>query len=197
MGEVAGSVAMTENAQVQPDQQVPQEQQAPVDQAPPTQTQEKGLRFYVRVQDMPSAENYMEPMSLHRFDDSGGHLVMERFHPEERRWIDNPNLISVTGLGGDEDYVEIDEEKANQLIDQWSVKEPLEDADDNVGGDIVAEDVPEYDFSKRPQEGEDHTEVLEEFLERITSAEDEEEEIEERSLGVKITGALRRLFNAE
>ncbi|MCK5548689.1 MAG: hypothetical protein KAI64_06715 [Thermoplasmata archaeon] len=196
----------------------PQEQQAEQQQAPFPQA---GMQFYVKLDDLPSASTYMQPLSLHRFEAKEGSVIMERFDKEGRRWVDNPNLIAATGIGGDESYSEIDEEEANRLIAMWTPADAeAEDADaepvaeeegevvegevEESVGEVTAEgdnrEIPEYDFDWRPQEGEDHSDQVVTFLDGLieveeTVEEDEEEEPEEQSFSVR--GLLRRIFNVK
>lgn len=77
------------------------------------------MRFFVRVQSIPDAENYGRAQSLHRMDDSYDGLVMERWDREASEWVDNPSLIRYTGISGAEDYFEITSEKAEAILRQW------------------------------------------------------------------------------
>lgn len=195
----------------------PQDQQAPVQPM-------AGMRFYVKLDDLPSASTYMQPLSLHRFEETADAVIMERFDKEGRKWVDNPNLIAATGMGGDESYSEIDEEEANRLIAMWTPDEadaeeadaePVPEDGEAVEGEVVegefetgevtaegdTRNVPEYDFDWRPQEGEDTSGPVTDYFDGIIEVseepveEDEEEEPEERSFSVR--GLLRRIFNVK
>jgi hypothetical protein len=95
--------------------------EGPQEQAP--EEQPRGMRFFIKLDDLPSAPTYMQPLSLFRFEARDDRLITERFDKEDRKWVHAPGLIAFTGIGGDESFEEIDEESANQLIDQWAPDE--------------------------------------------------------------------------
>lgn len=86
-------------------------------------------RFFVRVQDNPDAPNYLQPQSLHRLQETETDLFTHRFERESRTWVHNPGMIAFTGMGGSDDFQEIDEDKANALISQWTQEQPEEEAE--------------------------------------------------------------------
>lgn len=173
--------------------EVPQEQQQ---QAPPTQPM--GMRFFVKLDDLPSASTYMQPLSLFRFEETEENLIMERFDKNERKWVDSPSMIAFTGIGGDDNFSEVDEEEANRLIAMWTpddaeaedadaepVPEDGEDATASVEGSTDPPIPPEererheYDFNFRSQEGEDQGDEVLSYLEgMIEVSQDEPEEDE-------------------
>lgn len=207
----------------QPAEVQPQEQ--------PVQPQ-GGMRFFVKMDDFPEAPTYQQPLSLFRFEETAETLIMERFDKKGRKWVDSPSLIAFTGVGGDESFEEVDEAEANRLIAMWTPgDEEAEDADaepepeaEEVEGEAegeieVEEPVPpdereklEYNFDFRPQKGDDHGDLMFEFLERLKSEEPDqaeetepkkdksektvkerlEEDEEEREPTVR--GLLRRIF---
>ncbi|MFQ5923127.1 MAG: hypothetical protein ACE5M4_09810 [Anaerolineales bacterium] len=77
------------------------------------------MRYFTRVQDNPDLPDYMKPQSLHRFEASKDQIITERYDLNSRSWVDNPGMIAFTGIGGADDYVEIDEAEALELIDEW------------------------------------------------------------------------------
>ncbi|NIM22469.1 MAG: hypothetical protein GTN64_08675 [Candidatus Latescibacteria bacterium] len=198
----------------QPEAQVEEVEEV---QEPTQQPQERegGMRFFVRVQDNPDLDGYMEPRSLHRFEDRPDQIIMERFDKEKRIWVDNPNMIAFLGIGGADDYEEIDEDKANQLIAQWTPQEEAEEAGAEPEPETEGEEVetePEEGGSSpisdeeyvaeagfRDQKGDDHSTGVFDYLMDVIEGEDEEEveeeedEVEERSFSVM--GLLRRIFN--
>ena len=72
------------------------------------------MRYFVRVRDNPEADDYGMPKSLHRFDPAMG--LAERWDMKTGRWVDNPNLIRFTGMGGDEDYAEVPPSRIERLV---------------------------------------------------------------------------------
>lgn len=194
----------------------------------------EGMQFYVSLDDLPSSPTYMQPLSLHRFEETEDAVIMERFDKKGRKWVDNPGLIAATGMGGADSYSEVDEEEANRLIAMWTPDDAdAEDADaepvmedgeavegeevEGEGefeiGELTADGdtrvVPEYDFDWRPQEGEDNSAPVFDYLDSIIEVseepveeeqetpveEDEEEEPEVQSFSVR--GLLRRIFNVK
>ena len=213
---------MTEQIEKPQEQQSPpeeQQQQAPIQPM-------AGMRFYVNLDDLPSSPNYQQPLSLHRFEETADAVIMERFDKEGRKWVDNPNLISATGMGGDESYSEVDEEEANRLIAMWTPDEAdVEEADaepvpedgeaveseevEGEGefeiGEVTAEgdtrNIPEYDFDWRPQEGEDNSAPVLEYFDSIIEVSEEpveeDEEEEPEERSFSVRGLLRRIFNVK
>jgi len=75
------------------------------------------MRYFARQSENPESDKYQTPQSLHRFDVGENHIVTERYDPEEG-WVDNPQLISFLGIGGDQDYKEVDEATAQNILGQ-------------------------------------------------------------------------------
>ena len=90
---------------------------------PNTSHRRQGMRFFVKLDDLPFAPTYMQPLSLHRHEETEDTVFMERFDKKTGICVDNPVLIRFTGIGGDESYKEIDEEEANRLIEMWTLDE--------------------------------------------------------------------------
>jgi len=181
---------------------IPQEQEQ---QAQPVQ----GMRFFVKLDDLPSAPTYMQPLSLFRFEATEDAIIMERFDKDGRKWVDSPSMIAFTGLGGEESYKEVSEQEANDLIAQWTPDDAeAEDADapvepetdeqegEAMGGDLGAfiseleeiyagDPTPENidrlmnleipEAEPREQEGEDHSDILFDFVGEIEAAVEESE----------------------
>jgi len=86
------------------------------------------MRFFARQSENPDSDKYQTPQSLHRFEVGEEYIVTERFDPEQG-WVDNPEMLGFMGIGGDEDYIEIDEETAlhiiGQLAEEKDAKESL------------------------------------------------------------------------
>lgn len=93
----------------------PEQAPPPAEEAPPGD----GMRFMVRIQDNPDLPNYNQPQSLHRFKITPEEIVTDRFDADAKMWVDNPGMIAFTGIGGADDFVEIDIDNANALISQW------------------------------------------------------------------------------
>lgn len=117
--------------------------QPPQVEAPPQ------YRFFVRLQDNPDYPNYLKPQSLHRLEETETDLFTHRFERESRTWVHNPGLVAFTGIGGADDYEEIDQDKANALIAQWQGEE--------VEGEVPEEEVPEEVTEEGEVEEEEET----------------------------------------
>ena len=61
-------------------------------------------QYHIRIDDDPGSDTYGQAMSVHRIAITDDTVIMERYDASARRWVDNPNLIRATGIGGDEDY---------------------------------------------------------------------------------------------
>jgi len=77
--------------------------------------------FFVRIQNNPDAPNYLQPQSLHRSQETETDPVTHRFERETRVWAPDSDM------GGEGDFQEIDEDKANALISQWTQEQPEEE----------------------------------------------------------------------
>jgi len=75
------------------------------------------MRFFARQSENPDSEAYQTPQSLHRFDVGEDYILTERFDLEQG-WVDNPEMLGFMGIGGDQDFIEIDEEAALHIIEQ-------------------------------------------------------------------------------
>lgn len=75
------------------------------------------MRYFARQCENPENEKYETPQSLHRFDVGEDFIITERYDPEQG-WVDNPELIGFLGVGGDQDYVEVDEATAQHILTQ-------------------------------------------------------------------------------
>lgn len=73
------------------------------------------IKYYFFMDTNPKSKTYMQPMSLSRLrvDKSGDYP--ERWNGKE--WVDNPNLIAFTGIGGDNDYYRATEKEAMAFIE--------------------------------------------------------------------------------
>lgn len=111
---------------------------APAQTVPPqgVPAPEPEWRFFVRLQDNPDVANYLQPQSLHRLQETETDLFTHRFERETRTWVHNPGMIAFTGIGGSDDFQEIDEDEANALISQWTqetTEEETETEETEVG----------------------------------------------------------------
>lgn len=75
------------------------------------------MRYFARQSENPDNEKYETPQSLHRFDVGDDFIITERYDLEDG-WVDNPELIGFLGIGGDQDYLEIDEATAQHILGQ-------------------------------------------------------------------------------
>ena len=70
--------------------------------------------YYARIDENPKSKTYGKKQSVHRMIREGDTLLVERW--DGSKWVDNPNLIRHTGIGGDEDYKKIGESEAKKFI---------------------------------------------------------------------------------
>jgi hypothetical protein len=73
------------------------------------------MRYFTRIIDNPNKPNYKEPRSLHRFVEDGSSA--EYF--QDGKWVSDPDLLLFSGLGGDNDYIEIDINQAQSLYQKF------------------------------------------------------------------------------
>lgn len=105
------------------DQPPPEQPNAPAPQqqtGPPTPAEHgEAMRFLVRMQDNEKLPNYNQPAGLFRFQVTPDRIVTDRLDRDRAMWVDWPNMLAFTGVGGADDFVEIKEDDANRLIEQW------------------------------------------------------------------------------
>jgi len=210
---------MTEQPEVPQEEVVETEQVQPVSQEPqaPFPPKKQGMRFFVKLDDLPSAKTYQQPLSLHRFEDREGQLVLERFDKNERKWVWNAATIAFTGLGGDESFKEIDEEEANRLIAMWTPDDGQAEAADaepvpEEGADSMPDAIREIEnkdellaeakqVPMREQTGEDQSDLLFDFLENLDAEVAEEtaepQEEEEKPEADKTVGERKQEMSEE
>lgn len=82
------------------------------------------MRYFVRMDDGVDSKTFNQPMSLHRFQEPPN-MIVERWDVKTSKWVDNPNLIRVFGVGGDTDYIEVQESNVSRL------KELLSESNNN------------------------------------------------------------------
>jgi len=75
------------------------------------------LNYYVKIDDMPTSPTYEQPQSLHRFGYVDGDLVLERWDPVKREWVDDPGLLDATGITGEHNYLPISEMEAKEILE--------------------------------------------------------------------------------
>lgn len=177
-----------------------------------------GMRFFVKLDDLPSAPTYMQPLSLFRFEEREDTVIMERFDKKERRWVDSPSMVAWTGIGGDESFQEINEDKANQLIDQWTPDdadveeadaEPVPESEGEGEGEgavpegrltqeeIENREIPDYDFDWREEKGQDNSAPIFDFFESVMAGEGEETESEPDEAEETVADRKRKLEEEE
>jgi len=68
--------------------------------------------------------------SLHRWVEAGPHgpLRTERWDRKAAHWVDNPNLIAVTGIGGEHNYESVSEAEATHILATWGAPKGTEPA---------------------------------------------------------------------
>lgn len=64
-----------------------------------------------------------EIKSVHRIVRDSGNVRMERYDPDPGKWVHNPGLIQVTGMGGDHNYEEISRAEAVDFL-KGKIKSP-------------------------------------------------------------------------
>lgn len=75
-----------------------------------------GFRYFFRVQDNPDSPDYRQPLSIHRFEVTDVTIVTERWDTTAGTWVDNPEMIDFTGIGGATDYREVDVAEAERFL---------------------------------------------------------------------------------
>jgi hypothetical protein len=81
------------------------------------------MRYFAREISNPESDKYLELVSLHRFEVGYDFVVSERWDPERRLWVDDPDLIAFTGIGGADDFVELNEMEAREQLDKLRMTE--------------------------------------------------------------------------
>jgi hypothetical protein len=109
------------------------------------------MRFMVRIQDNPDLENFNDPLGLFRFQVTTEQIVTDRFDVQREMWIDWPSMIGFTGIGGADDFIEINENEANQLIERWLDEKGTEEEEgEQPEGEVPeTEDEPETPLGER------------------------------------------------
>ena len=194
-------------------QQQPQTEGPP---PPPEPTEE--MRFMIRLQDNPDLPDYMEPLGLFRFQVTPDVLITDRFDREKDMWVYWPDMLGFTGLGGADNYREVREEEANQLIEQWGGgeiavegEEAPAEGDDDVASALYGDALGDYQSSAAtPEEVQQDIKAEQDEAQRIgemgldeVEAEIEAKKPDDESFGelgergFNLTGSLRRLTDDE
>jgi len=74
------------------------------------------MRYYFRMNEQPDSKDYGKPQAVFRFDVTDKTVITERFDKKSKKWVDDPAMIALTGIGGDEDFKEIKENEANDYV---------------------------------------------------------------------------------
>jgi hypothetical protein len=175
------------------------------------------MRFMVRVQDNPDLPDYLEPLALFRFQVTPDDLITDRFDRERDMWVDWPDMLGFTGIGGAENYAEVREEEANQLIQKWGAdiqadqgELPAEEGEAVEGGDedvaaalygdlVVSEATPEEVQASIVAEQDEAKRLGDMGLDELAAETEREAEEENQSFGeigergFNLSGSLRRL----
>jgi hypothetical protein len=76
------------------------------------------MRNFMRFEEDPQSPNYLEPLALFRFEVLPDAITIQRYDRITSDWIDWPQAIGFTGIGGDL-YLEIPPAEADQIITKW------------------------------------------------------------------------------
>lgn len=94
--------------------------QAPEQGGPPPAPQHgEAMRFMIRLQDHPDLPDYNQAAGLYRFQVTEERVITDRFDRQRGMWVDWPSMIAFTGIGGADDFIEVNEDEANNLIQRW------------------------------------------------------------------------------
>ncbi len=76
------------------------------------------MKYYFHVISNPKSGRYMRPLALYRFEDEGK-LITEKWDRKENKWIDFPDLIQSTGIGGDNgDFIPTTNDEALEFMNK-------------------------------------------------------------------------------
>lgn len=78
-----------------------------------------GVRYFARIIDDPDSPRYKERVSLHRWEHSEAGIRTEWWDTREKKWVNDPDLIGFTGIGGGNDYEEITLRQAHELFREF------------------------------------------------------------------------------
>jgi len=78
------------------------------------------MRFFVRVEEDPSADDYQEPRALYRWEVTRDTVITERWDTAFQGWVDDPGMIAFTGIGGENDYKEVPKAEADAFRERSS-----------------------------------------------------------------------------
>ena len=56
------------------------------------------------------------PLNLYRIYKDDEHMLLQRWRPSTNRWFDTPGLSAVSGIGGVDHYLEIDQAEARAIM---------------------------------------------------------------------------------
>lgn len=87
-----------------------------VERSMPEQKPVMDYRYFVRIQSNPDRSDYGQPLSAHRFAVTENTVVTERWEGGSGVWVDNPDLLAFTGIGGSDDYREVDQVEAERFV---------------------------------------------------------------------------------
>lgn len=78
------------------------------------------FRYFVRIQSNPDRADYQQSLSVHRLAVTEETIITERWEQSDNKWVDNPDLIAFTGIGGADDYREVDLVEAEGIVKMLS-----------------------------------------------------------------------------
>jgi len=81
------------------------------------------FRYFTRSGDNPRSKLYEQPLALYRFAVTDETVITEQWIPSDQEWIDNPDMIEFTGLGGAENFQEVDVSEAERVARRFGIGE--------------------------------------------------------------------------
>ena len=74
------------------------------------------MRYYARVVDNPEADNYGEVLDVGRwYENDEGDIALEKWTKDG--WVDWPELLAASGMGGSNPFVLMTEQEAQEWIE--------------------------------------------------------------------------------
>ena len=96
----------------------------------------ENFRYFKRVNDNPEKEDYQEASAITRFLHHEELVISEVWDVATQTWVDFPDMIAFTGIGGDEDYQEINKSDAAIIMNELNDKQEEPIKKSNILGRI-------------------------------------------------------------
>ena len=75
------------------------------------------MRYFIRINDDVESKEYTKPLALYRFEFTGtkAKLITEWWNPKQKKWEFSNSVMDAFGLGGAENYIEVDVKQAMEF----------------------------------------------------------------------------------